>query len=84
MPGPEVQATFCFPEFLLCPLLHFRLSGFGADISVLEMEEGNLWNYGIPLVQDLQGMDNPFFLFLDLMVSIGIFALFRWAKNQRL
>gem|GEM_PF-3835399 len=28
-------------------------------------------------------MDNPFMLFLNLVVSIGIFALFRWAKNQR-
>ncbi len=28
-------------------------------------------------------MDNPFYLFLDFAVSIGIFALFRWAKNQR-
>jgi len=28
--------------------------------------------------------DSPISLFLQLVVSLGIYALFRWAKNQRL
>jgi len=29
-------------------------------------------------------LDNPFMMFLEFAVSVAIFALFRWAKNQRL
>lgn len=27
--------------------------------------------------------DDPFMMFLELVVSLGIFALFRWAKSLR-
>ena len=29
------------------------------------------------------GLDNPVLIFLDFMVSVGLFALFRWAKGLR-
>lgn len=28
-------------------------------------------------------LDDPFTLFIQLLLSVGIFALFRWAKSLR-